>query len=220
MTWTTQGWIDEAAARRAPTWLHPVIDVTRGVRVDALTQFIPQPGVGRHSAILMLFGETAGEPDVLIIRRSDAMRSHAGQAAFPGGAVDDHDESSVAAALREAQEEAGVDPASVEVLGALPDLWVSVSNYVVTPVLGWWRDPHAVAPNDLAEVQSVHRIPIASLIDPANRVQVQHPSGVVGSGFVVDGLLIWGFTAGILSTLFDRIGWAKPWDTSRVVGVT
>lgn len=220
MKWTTQGWVDEDAARDAPGWLQPVIESVRGVRVDELTKFIPQPGVGRHSAVLMLFGETDGEPDVLIIRRAQAMRSHAGQPAFPGGAVDEHDESAIAAALREAHEEAGVDASSVRIIGCLPDLWVSVSNYVVTPVLAWWQEPHAVQPADLNEVESVHRIAMKEFLDPAHRVQVRHPSGYVGSGFIIDDLLIWGFTAGILATMFERVGWAKPWDTTRMVDIT
>lgn len=220
MTWTSQGWVDEDVAAQAPAWLQPVIALTRDVHVDALTPFAPEPGVGRHSAVLVLFGERDGTPDIVIIRRSEGTRSHAGQPAFPGGAVETTDASAVAAALREAQEEAGVDPASVAVLGALPDVWVSVSNYVVTPVLGWWRAPHPLAVRDHDEVHSVHRITIDALTDPQHRVRVRHPSGYVGNGFVVDDLLIWGFTAGILSTLFEQVGWAKPWDPSRIVELT
>jgi 8-oxo-dGTP pyrophosphatase MutT (NUDIX family) len=220
MTWTTHAWIDEDAANEAPAWLQPVIASVRGVCVDELTTAIPMPGVGRHSAVLMLFGETDGEPDVLIIRRSQSMRSHAGQPAFPGGAVDEGDESAIAAALREAYEEAGVEASSVSIIGCLPDLWVSVSNYVVTPVLAWWREPHLVEPNDRDEVESVHRIAMKELIEPAHRVQVRHPSGYVGAGFLIDDILIWGFTAGILASVIDRVGWAKPWDTTRMVDIT
>ncbi len=145
------------------------------------------------------------------------MRSHAGQPAFPGGAVDDDDEDAAAAALREAQEETGIDPSGVLVFGALPDLWVPVTNYVVTPVLGWWHTMSPVWALDAAEVESVHRVPISDLVDPANRCRVLHPSGFVGPAFEVDGLLVWGFTAGLISGLLDRLGWAEPWDESRVV---
>jgi 8-oxo-dGTP pyrophosphatase MutT (NUDIX family) len=219
MIWNATSWIDEDAAHIAPAWMAPVIDALRGVSVHELTTFIPEPGVGRHSAVLMLFGETDGEPDILIIRRADTMRSHAGQPAFPGGGVDAHDASPIAAALRETHEEAGVLPGSVQIVGYLPDLWVNVSNYVVTPVVGWWREPHPIAPGDDQEVRSVHRIKVRDLVNPENRVRVQHPSGYIGAGFTIDDLLIWGFTAGVLSTLFDRVGWSRPWDPTRVVEI-
>ncbi len=138
---------------------------------------MPPHGEGRHSAVLILFGD---DRDLLLIQRASTMRSHAGQPAFPGGAVDDDDEDAAAAALREAQEETGIDPAGVLVFGALPDLWVPVTNYVVTPVLGWWHTPSPVWALDAAEVESVHRVPISELVDPANRCRVLHPSGFVG----------------------------------------
>jgi hypothetical protein len=71
----------------------------------------------------------------------------------------------------------------VLVFGALPDLWVPVTNFVVTPVLGWWREPSPVSAQDPAEVSSVHRVLIADLVDPANRCRVRHPSGYFGPGF-------------------------------------
>ena len=73
------------------------------------------------------------------------MRSHPGQVSFPGGSIDATDASPTAAALREAQEEVGLDPAGVEVLATLPELWLPPSNFAVTPVLGWWREPTPVA---------------------------------------------------------------------------
>ena len=181
---------------------------------EELTRFVPPHGEGRHSAVLILFGE---DRDLLLIQRASTMRSHAGQPAFPGGAVDEDDDDAAGAALREAQEETGLDPSGVLVFGALPDLWVPVTNYVVTPVLGWWHTVSPVWAMDPAEVESVHRVPIADLVDPANRCRVLHPSGFVGPAFEVQGLLVWGFTAGLISGLLDRLGWAVPWDESRVV---
>ena len=94
--------------------------------------------------MLILFGESDGQPDVLLIERAHDMRSHAGQPAFPGGGVDDTDDGPIGAALREASEETGLDPDGVEVAGpVLPDLWVPPSGFVVTPVLAWWRQPSA-----------------------------------------------------------------------------
>ena len=95
------------------------------------------------------------------------MRTHAGQPAFPGGAADPGETDPVDTALREATEEVGLDPTTVEVQGLLPPLWIPVSGFVVTPVLAWWRKPHPVAPVDLAEVESVQRVRVADLVDPA-----------------------------------------------------
>lgn len=212
--WSRSGWVDAAVVDAMPGWLHPVAALAATVTAEELTRFVPPHGEGRHSAVLVLFGD---ERDLLLIQRASTMRSHAGQPAFPGGAVDDDDDDAVGAALREAHEETGLDPAGVRVFGGLPDLWVPVTNFVVTPVLGWWQHPSAVSAMDPAEVQSVHRVPIAELVDPAHRCRVLHPSGFIGPAFEVQGLLVWGFTAGLISGLLDRLGWAEPWDESRVV---
>jgi 8-oxo-dGTP pyrophosphatase MutT (NUDIX family) len=165
----------------------------------------------------VLFGEGAHGPDVLLIQRSAHLRSHAGQPAFPGGGLDPPDETAVDAALREAQEETGLDPEGVDVLAVLTELWVPPSGNVVTPVLAWWREPSEVSPADVGEVASVARVPIADLVDPGNRLQVRAPSGHEGAAFEVADMLVWGFTAAVLDRLLELGGWAQPWDTTRVV---
>jgi hypothetical protein len=145
------------------------------------------------------------------MERAADMRNHAGQPAFPGGATDPGDADPAATALREAQEEVGLDPATVRVLATLPPLWIPVSRFVVTPVLGWWRSPHPVHPRLPAEVARVARVPVADLVDPANRLRVRHTSGHVGPAFRVQGMLVWGFTAGVLSALLEMGGWSTPW---------
>jgi 8-oxo-dGTP pyrophosphatase MutT (NUDIX family) len=214
MTWSRTGNVDAAALTQIPDWLQPLGTIASSVTAEELTRFVPPHGEGRHSAVLILFGS---DRDLLLIQRASTMRSHAGQPAFPGGAVDDDDEDAVGAALREAHEETGLDPSGVLVFGALPDLWVPVTNYVVTPILGWWREPSTVWARDPAEVSSVHRVPIAAFVDPRNRCRVLHPSGFIGPGFEVDGLLVWGFTAGLISGILDLLGWSEPWDESRMV---
>ena len=203
-----------------PAWLEPLRAAASGVRAEDLTRFTPPPGASRHSAVLVLFGEGADGPDLLIIERAHDMRSHAGQPAFPGGVVDAEDEDAVAAALREAQEETGLDASGVDVFAVLPALYLPPSGFVVTPVLGWWRAPSPVRPGDPAEVASVHRVPIADFVDQRNRVRVQHPSGYVGPGFEVAGLLVWGFTAGLLDRLLVLGGLGDPVESERVVTVT
>ena len=195
-----------------PDWLRPVEDFANRVRPEQLSRFLPPDEGGRESAVLVLFGDGPDGHDLLLIQRASTVSSHAGQPAFPGGAVDDTDADVVAAALREAEEETGLDPSGVTVFATLPALWLPPSGFVVTPVLGWWHAPSPVGVVDPGEVESVVRVPVAELLDPARRVSVRHPSGFVGPAFDVRGLLVWGFTAGLLSRLFALVGWERPWD--------
>jgi 8-oxo-dGTP pyrophosphatase MutT (NUDIX family) len=199
-----------------PAWLQQLDDAIPHVQGEHFTRFLPPDNSGRPSAVLVLFGEGPDGPDLLLIERAATLRSHAGQPAFPGGAQDPEDVDAVAAALREAQEEVGVDPASVDVRGILPALWLPPSNFVVHPVVAWWREPHPVRVVDEAEVAAVERVPISELTDPDNRFRVMHPSGFTGPAFDVRGMVVWGFTAGLLAGILTLAGWERPWDTSRV----
>ncbi len=185
---------------------------------EPLARRLPPPAGGRRSAVLILFGPMrglGGDVDVVLTQRSTTLRSHPGQVAFPGGAVDPQDASSVAAALREAAEETGLEPDGVEVLGTMPELFLPPSGFVVTPVLAWWRRPSAVRPVDRREVARVARAPLSELLDPANRFMVRHPSGYSGAGFSVRGLFVWGFTAGLLDRVLTEAGLEQPWDRNR-----
>lgn len=182
----------------------------------------PPRGGGRRSAILILFGDPSpagfdAGPDLLLVQRSQSLRRHAGQAAFPGGVIDPDDDGAVGAALREAAEEAGVEPGGVEVVSVLPDLYIPRTGYQVSPVLGWWRDPVPVRPGDPAEVAAVARVPVAELADPANRLMVRYPHGGAGPAFRAGEMLVWGFTAFLIGQLLLLGGWERPWDTERVI---
>ncbi len=212
---------DPAPGVVTPEWFAPLRRVLHTATADQLSRFSPPPGHHRRSAVLLLFAATTGADgvvhlDVLLTERSATLRSHAGQVAFPGGRLDPTDAGPEAAALREAQEETGLDPDGVEVAGCLPDLYLPPSDYAVTPVLAWWRDPSAVAVVDAAEVSRVVRVPVEELVDPRNRFLVHHPSGFVGPGFSVRGLFVWGFTAGILDRVLHLAGWSREWDAGRV----
>lgn len=196
-----------------PDWLQPLAAKAQQIDGSDLSRFLPpDDGSGRASAVLMAFADTARGPGVLLIERAADMRTHAGQVAFPGGSLDPTDESLSAAALREAHEEVGLDPATVRVIGDLPAIFIPVSGFVVTPVLAWWEHPHEVRPVDVREVARVALVPIAELADPANRFTVTHPSGWLGPAFEAGGLFVWGFTAGLLDRLLEFGGWAQPWD--------
>ena len=207
-----------------PDWLRALHDALPGVRGEQLSRFLPPAEGGRHSAVLILFGEGEHDggrgPDVLLIERAHTLRSHAGQPAFPGGALDPEDGAPdgpgpVTAALREAAEEVGLDRTTVTVLGTLPALFLPPSGFVVHPVVGWWHAPHDVHVVDVAEVAAVRRVPLAELVDPDHRVTVTHPSGWVGPAFEAGDLLVWGFTAGLLDKLLALGGWERPWDRTR-----
>ncbi|GAA4363403.1 CoA pyrophosphatase [Nocardioides caricicola] len=203
-----------------PDWLEPVRAGAEAISADDLTKFTPPPGGdARRGAVLMLFGEGPQGGELLLTERAHDMRSHPGQVSFPGGSVDPG-ETVVQAALREAEEEIGLDPAEVEVFGRLPELWLPPSNFAVTPILGWWREPGEVSIVSRAEVHAIHHVPISELLDPEHRVMVRVPRGDYRSpGFLIGpdkDVILWGFTGGIIARLFDYLGWTRPWDESRV----
>lgn len=190
---------------------------------------LADPDSAHDAAVLILFGmldripattpeaAVARDLDVLLQRRAPTLSSHPGQVSFPGGRSEKGDADAVATALREAQEETGLDPAGVEVLATLPAIPLAASNHRVTPVLGWWRTPSRVAAVDHAETVEVFRVPVAQLLDPGIRFTstiTRMGRTWKGPAFDVDGTIVWGFTAMVLDGLFDAAGWTVPWDSS------
>jgi 8-oxo-dGTP pyrophosphatase MutT (NUDIX family) len=195
-----------AAALADPARLKPVL-ATR-------------PGIGaRPAAVLILVGDGERGPEILFVERPTTMRKHAAQIAFPGGAADPGDADLADTALREAVEETGVDRTGIEVLGQLPPAHVEVSGFDVTGVVGWWVRRSPVSAVDPQEVASVLLVPVAVLVDPANRARVKHPRGYTGPAFLVDDHLIWGLTAQLLDGVLDLAGWQQPWNADRMLEI-
>lgn len=223
-----------------PPWLHRLTG-----DVDALTTIVNNRGGDRArlarmvkaarnrraAAVLVLFGggfdadpaAAGGLPDdaeVLLLERATTLRQHSGQVAFPGGAHDEGEPYPVHTALREAQEETGLNPDGVRVLANLPSFSTLPSPFEVVPVLGYWENPSPVRAVDPGETARVARIRMRDLLDPANRFQVRRDflGGRVyqGPAFSVDGLLVWGFTGGLLAAISAASGWDLPWDTHDV----
>jgi len=160
----------------------------------------------RDAAVLIPVVDRGAEATVLLTKRAETLRNHTGQVAFPGGRIDAEDASPEAAALREAEEEVSLDPAFVEVVGRMPD-YVSGSGYRIAPILSVVRPGFHLTLNP-AEVDAAFEVPLRFLMDPANHGR--------GSRFwndrewffyemPYDGNRIWGVTAGIIRTLYERL---------------
>ena len=170
----------------------------------------------KKGAVLILLHDGASGPEVLITLRSEELRSHSGQPSFPGGSLESN-ESAVDAALRESFEEVGLARESVDVLAELPQLFIPPSNFHVTPILGFWREPHPLTPEQSEEVVRAEMIALDELANPANRIMLRHRSGYRGPAFDVAGMRIWGFTGGILDRILHHSGFEREWNQERTV---
>ncbi|HWM04639.1 MAG TPA: CoA pyrophosphatase [Actinophytocola sp.] len=200
-----------------PKWLRRLVAATTDLDPTMFRRLSPPPNGTRDAAVLILLGEheTRG-PDVLLQLRADRGGAHSGQVAFPGGSAEPGDRGPIDTALREAVEETGLDPSGVRPVALLPGLHIPVSGFHVTPVLAHWEKPSRVWAVDPAESAAVARAPLADLADPANRFQLRHPSGFLGPAFALPGMLVWGFTAGLLTLLLNAGGWERPWDGTDI----
>lgn len=166
-------------------------------------------GTGKPAAVLVALTPEP-TPRILLVQRVDTARHHAGQPAFPGGAIDATDSSPIDAAVREATEEVGLIPEHVQPFAQLPPLWIPVSDYSVTTVVAQWTPSSPLRVQE-SEIARVHLVGIDELAH--NRVQVEHTSGYVGAGFLLDEMLVWGFTGGVVAALMDAAGWSLPMTT-------
>jgi 8-oxo-dGTP pyrophosphatase MutT (NUDIX family) len=226
----------------SPSWLRPLVDnvgqvpeaFRRRLPADVLAMVTVAKATaslrndGREAAVLVLFSgppsaqpntELPDEVDLLLTVRASTLRHHAGQAAFPGGASDPGDHGPVDTALREAREETGIDIDRLHPLATMERTFIAPSGFHVVPVLAYSADPGPVAVVDQAETAIVARVPLRAFINPANRLMVYRDSltrRFAGPAFLLNEMLVWGFTGQVISAMLDVAGWAKPWDTGDI----
>lgn len=199
-----------------PPWVAPLVAAVQGLHSTGGMR-PPADGTGRKSAVLVALSETEDGPGVLLIERATGLRNHSGQAAFPGGSVDPTDADTTATALREAQEEVGLDVSSVDILATFPASYIPPTGFIVTPVLAWWARPHPIVVIDAYEVARAVVVSLEELADPANRFMAAYPGAtIIAPAFAASGLFIWGFTARVLDELLRLGGWEQPWDRADV----
>lgn len=160
----------------------------------------------RDAAVLVGIVDDPGDAKVILTQRTAKLRKHSGQIAFPGGGIDEDDTSPEVAALREAHEEIGLEPRFVETVGRLPQ-YLSGTGFRITPVLGVVRRGFTITPNP-HEVDEVFEVPLSFLMNPDNHRQDSRIwQGIVRHFYVMPygERYIWGITAGILRTLYERL---------------
>lgn len=225
----------------APAWLKPLVDNAHAVKrayrrrvpaellamVTAANAKAALTGGGRDAAVLVLFSgpqdsSSDGLPDdadLLVTVRASTLRHHAGQAAFPGGAADPGDEGPIHTALREAGEETGIDAGRLAPLATLEKMFIPPSGFHVVPVLAYSPDPGPVNVVDESETAIVARVPVRAFINPENRLMVyrkENTRRLAGPAFLLNEMLVWGFTGQVISAILDVAGWAQPWNTGDV----
>lgn len=183
------------------TCLAPAPNTTQAVHKDGLGSEKLTP-----AAVLFPIVLHAAEPTVLLTQRTAHLRDHASQISFPGGRIEPEDLSVVHAALRETSEEIGLASRHIEVVGYLPEYRTS-TGFSVTPVVGFVTPPFSLQP-DPFEVAEVFEVPLAFLLDPANHQQHEvHWRGRLRQYYAMPygDYFIWGATAGMIMSLFDRM---------------
>jgi len=164
----------------------------------------------KPAAVLILVVNHPADPTIVFTQRTAHLADHAGQISFPGGRADERDATPERTALREAEEEIGVTPDRVEVLGKLPE-YNTGTGYRVTPIVGWAEPPLKYAP-DPHEVADVFEVPLAFLLDEGNhRYESAFFKGRMRKFWSMPygERFIWGATAGMLVT-FHRILIPRP----------
>lgn len=198
---------DDSSIRPTPAWLRQRFVARQGRLLDGVKGFDPsllgQPAQAlTPAAVLMPLVLRDTGLTMLLTQRTAHLRDHAGQISFPGGRCEESDATPQDAALREAQEEVGLDPSRIEILGCLPE-YSTATGFAITPVVGLVSPPLNLRLDDF-EVAEVFEVPFEFMMNPAN---YQHHAveyqGALREYYAIpwEGYFIWGATAGMLMNL-------------------
>lgn len=206
MPFTTRADFERRAGERLspldavfPSFVRTDFDLNPGLKPLASPPY-------RQAAVLVGLIDRGDDFGVLLTLRPETMAQHAGQVAFPGGRVDAGDASPLAAALREAEEEVGVNPATLTLLGQF-DPYLTSTGYVVSPFVGVLPSTFEPKP-DPHEVAAVFETPLSFLMHPGNHERHERIYNGVARAFYAmphKGRYIWGATAGMIKSLYDRL---------------
>jgi 8-oxo-dGTP pyrophosphatase MutT (NUDIX family) len=203
-------WARLARAALAPGPPVPLDDLLLVRDLDGrfARRFDPPAGVTpRPGAVLALLYPDGDDLRLPLTVRSDRLPSHRGEVSLPGGAIEPGEDGPVSAALRECQEELGIDPSSIAVWGTLSAFYIPPSNFRITPVVGFRERAPVLNPNG-DEVSAVITVTLRELLDPASVVVERwelRGMNVDVPFFAIDGHKVWGATAIVLSELVARI---------------
>lgn len=173
----------------------------------------PPPVNHRKGGVLALLYPSEGELTIVFMKRTEDGNVHSGQISFPGGKVEPDDVSPRHAALREAEEELGIPPSEVQVLGELSTLYIPPSNFLVYPTVGFMNRVPDFVPSDI-EVAQVIEVPLSILLHPKTLQQtsilVRQQLRIKAPAFLTNGHVIWGATAMMLNELLVLIRELEP----------
>jgi 8-oxo-dGTP pyrophosphatase MutT (NUDIX family) len=172
---------------------------------DTLLSYYPS---ARNASVLIGLFDKHDETYVTFIRRASTLRAHSGEIAFPGGAAEVSDVSPITTALREAQEEIGLDPSRVDVLGIMPPIFTVVSNFLITPIVAYLPSGPGKLQLQMSEVAEIILLPLQGLANPAiYHTEQWMQDNVPHTVYFFDyaSYRIWGATARMLNTLLELL---------------
>lgn len=155
----------------------------------------PGPPIGQRAAVLIVLYDIADEPHFLLTKRTDDLQHHPGQISLPGGRFDEADGELVITALRETNEELGIEPSTIRILGRMNDVFTMVSGFVVSPFVGITPRPPEPVPSE-REIARVLEVPLGALL--ASDASLPEDPDITTLRYPLLGEDVWGATARIL----------------------